>query len=185
MHDHDGKKTAQLFALVLVLFLALDVAGCSFIRDIRDQDRWEKREIVFASMEYVEPEADADEMPLAFLSWEDEEDGHYRMTDADGLVWVLNPGQVMLEEFRSAVQTGDRVTIWWETEDGESAVRAIEGYYDLETSIADGEAAARRLAGVLVFTSVATVLAGYCLVRLMREGESFRRKLPKWIREGD
>lgn len=167
------------------MFLALDVAGCSFIRDIRNQDRWEKREIVFASMEYVEPEADADEMPLAFLSWEDAEDGHYRMTDADGLVWVLYPGQVMLEEFRSAVQTGDRVTIWWETEDGESAVRAIEGYYDLETSIADGEAAARRLAGVLVFTFSVTVLAGYCLVRLMREGESFRRKLPKWIREGD
>lgn len=191
MENAAVKKTTQLFALVLGLFLALDVAGCTFIRDVRNWDRWEKGEIVFASIEYVEPESDSDALPrwlagiLAFLSWEDEEEGCYRMTDGEGQDWVLYHGQVMTAQFRASIQLGDRVTIWWETEDGESSVRAIEGYYDPEMAIADAEAAAGGLAGILVFTSVVTVLAGYGLVRLIREGESFRRKLPEWLREGD
>lgn len=187
------KKTLQLLTFAFVAFLLLDLFGLSRIAELNSGESWEQKTIEFRAIRYVEEEDVTDRLPAAiawaveFLSWDDgEEEGYYQMTDGNGQVWVIYPGQVDAEDFRETVREGDSVTIWWElAENRDNVVRAIEGYYDYEEAAADREDAVRRIGAVLPFTAAVTALAGYWLLRLKREGEAFLKKLPKWIVESE
>lgn len=146
---------------------------------------WECVETEFASIEYEKPERFAIPGVVQGLSWDDEgEEGWYLITDSQGRQWSLNANRGMdTGLFYQKARAGDDLTLWVHEDQIEAMTCGDTVYRSY------GEALGFARSEGIVFGILAAVtlflagISGYCLVRLCREGERFRQKLPKWVRE--
>lgn len=179
------RGSKQFFAVMAVCLIVIGgLCALSSYAWLRVGE-WEYVETEFVSIEYEKPERFAIPGVVQGLSWDDEDaDGWYIITDAQGRQWSLDVNREMdTGLFYQKARAGDALTMWVDEDQIEALTCGDTVYRSYGEALGFARSEGIILGILSAFTLLLAGICGYCLVRLRREGERFRKKLPQWVRE--